>query len=168
MQFSRPTAKAAAQTVKSADKRAGKGALECRCIEKGVRITAIRQAVIDTLERASCYLTAEEVYLRANQSNASVSMSAAYVSLKMLADHGLIERRKFQSKRNYYATTELGHCDQLIDMASGRVTEFHNRVLDQLKEKIAREHGYNPTDCRVEFYVSVGERYFTTGHSHDG
>ena len=94
--------------------RIGNTELERKCIQQGLRITGIRQAILDTLEEASSYLSAAEIYFKANQENDAISMSATYCTLKLLSDSGIINRRKLQSKQNYYSRLALESCDHLV------------------------------------------------------
>lgn len=122
MQFIKLSARTAlyesGNSASKAIKREGVSTLECLCIQEGIRITAIRLAIIETLEQASGYLTAEEIDCRANNVNDVVSMSAAYCTLRLLAGNQ-ISRRKFQSKQKFYSKIGLGESDRLIDAGSG-------------------------------------------------
>lgn len=164
MQFIKSPIRMSAKTIT----KTGKTVLERKCIQQGLRITGIRQAILDTLEVATRYLSADEIYFKANQDNDAISMSATYCTLRLLADAGIINRRKLQSKQNFYSKSALESCDHLVDVESGRVIEFHNKALDELKAKIAREYGYSSTDCLVEFYVRASDTPSTTGFTrHD-
>lgn len=162
-----PARKAAKETIPKPVKREATTLLERHCIKQGVRITAIRQAIIDALEQASGYLTAEEIYCLANSAEVVVSMSATYTTLKMFSDKQIISRRTFQSKQNYYSKSELGVNDHLVDAKSGRVTPFRNKTLDRLKEEIAQQYGYSATDCRVEFYIRPPESTISVNTSQE-
>ena len=45
------------------------------------------------------------------------------------------------------------HHDHLIDVDTGEILEFHHEGLEQLKEKIAQEMGYDLVDHRLELYA---------------
>jgi Fur family ferric uptake transcriptional regulator len=46
----------------------------------------------------------------------------------------------------------MDHHHHLIDLESGQVIEFQNAALEELKEKIAREMGFELVDHRLELY----------------
>ena len=44
------------------------------------------------------------------------------------------------------------HHHHLVDLETGKVIEFQNEELERLKEKIARDLGYDLVDHRLELY----------------
>ena len=128
-------------------------ALERQCLEQGIRITAVRRIILGLLEQAKDPLTATEIYRRVCLENTTASMSTIYSNIKLLSDTGIITRRQFQSRQISYMTSSAESRDQLIDIKSGRVIQFHNEALDTLKAEIATQYGYSITDCHIEFYA---------------
>lgn len=131
--------------------------LEHKCLNQGVCITYSRRIILGILEQATEHLTVEAIYRIALLKDTAVTLSTVYSSLRKLAKAGVIERRRFQSKQSYYSASDSdsdsGPRDQLVDIDSGRVIEFRNQALDQLKAEIAQEYGFSIADCRVEFYA---------------
>ena len=44
------------------------------------------------------------------------------------------------------------HHDHIVDITSDQVIEFFNQEIEILKEKIAREHGYELVGHKLELY----------------
>lgn len=139
--------------IKSLPVTAANTPLERRCLEKGVRLTLARRAILGVLEQATSYMTAEDVYRCILNTDDGVSVSTIYCNIKGLVDTGVIERRQFQSKTSYYTANHSEPHDRLIDIESGKVIEFRNHLLNKLKADIAQEFGFCADDCHVEFYT---------------
>jgi Fe2+ or Zn2+ uptake regulation protein len=44
------------------------------------------------------------------------------------------------------------HHDHLVDITNDEVIEFYNEEIEKLKEKIARDHGYELIGHKLELY----------------
>ena len=44
------------------------------------------------------------------------------------------------------------HCEHLVDVETGEVTEFYHLELETVKEQITREMGHKPVDHRLELF----------------
>ena len=63
----------------------------------------------------------------------------------------LIVRHEFKENFSRYETNTEHH-HHLIDLETGAVIEFMNEELEKLKERIARDLGYDLVDHRLELY----------------
>jgi Fur family ferric uptake transcriptional regulator len=62
-----------------------------------------------------------------------------------------VTRHEFNESFSRYETN-MEHHHHLIDMETGQVIEFQNQELEILKEKIARDMGFELIDHRLELY----------------
>ncbi|MCD8497719.1 MAG: transcriptional repressor [Alphaproteobacteria bacterium] len=125
--------------------------LEKRCAEAGLRMTGQRKTILQVLGDSADHPSVEDVYERAKKLDDSISIATVYRTLSLLDELDLVIRHEFQEG---YSRYELNwdHHHHLIDLETGKVIEFQNSELEVLKEKIARELGYELIDHRLELY----------------
>ncbi len=126
--------------------------IEVLCTEQGLRMTGQRRVIARVLSSANDHPDVEEVYQRANEIDARISLSTVYRTLKLFAEKGILERHDFGHKRGRYEEASREHHDHLIDVETGRVIEFSNEEIEALQERIARELGFKLVGHRLELY----------------
>jgi Fur family ferric uptake transcriptional regulator len=125
--------------------------LEQLCLEKGLKMTDQRRTIARVISEASDHPDVETVYRRATAVDPKISIATVYRSLKLFEDANILIRHDFGEGRARYE--EHGdHHEHLIDIESGEVIEFHNSEIEAMKERIARELGYELVDHRLELY----------------
>lgn len=126
--------------------------LEQRCITAGLKMTGPRKTILKVLGASMDHPSVEEVYERARAIDSSISIATVYRTLNMLDELDLVTRHEFNESFSRYETNDGSHHHHLIDMESGEVIEFQNAELENLKERIAREMGFELIDHRLELY----------------
>jgi Fur family ferric uptake transcriptional regulator len=126
--------------------------LEVLCAERGLRMTGQRRVIARVLSDARDHPDAEELHRRAHAVDPNISLSTVYRTVNLLEKEGILERHAFGRGRGRYEEASRDHHDHLIDLATGRVIEFHSEDIERLQEKIARELGYNLVGHRLELY----------------
>lgn len=66
---------------------------------EGGRMTAQRRLILEVLEACSDHPTAEEIYMRARESDESLHLSTVYRTLRWLEEEGLVSPRWFDDER---------------------------------------------------------------------
>jgi Fur family transcriptional regulator, ferric uptake regulator len=125
--------------------------LEQLCLEKGLKMTDQRRIIARVISEASDHPDVETVYRRATEIDPRISIATVYRSLKLFEDANILIRHDFGEGRARYEESG-NHHEHLIDIESGEVIEFHNTEIEALKERIARELGYELVDHRLELY----------------
>lgn len=125
--------------------------LEQRCINAGLKMTGPRKTILKVLGEAADHPSVEVVYERAKALDSSISIATVYRTLNMLDELDLVTRHEFNESFSRYETN-MEHHHHLIDLETGQVVEFQNSELEALKERIAREMGYELVDHRLELY----------------
>lgn len=125
--------------------------LEQRCVTAGLKMTGPRKTILKVLAEAEDHPSVEAVYERARALDPSISIATVYRTLNMLDELELVTRHEFNESFSRYETN-MEHHHHLIDMETGEVIEFQNEELEVLKEKIARELGFDLIDHRLELY----------------
>lgn len=126
--------------------------LEQQCVDRGMRMTEQRRVIARVLEQSADHPDVEELYRRSVKVDPNISISTVYRTVKLFEDTGIIERHDFRDGRSRYETVPDEHHDHLIDVKSGRVIEFQSEEIEALQERIAREHGFQLVDHRLELY----------------
>lgn len=128
--------------------------LEKKCSEAGLKMTGQRRVILQVLGDAADHPSVEDVYERAKERDESISIATVYRTLSLLDELDLVIRHEFQGADENHSRYEVNwdHHHHLIDLDTGKVVEFQNDELEALKEKIARELGYELVDHRLELY----------------
>ncbi|MBO9444816.1 Fur family transcriptional regulator [Ruegeria sp. R14_0] len=123
-----------------------------RCEAKGLRMTGQRRTIAQVLQQSDDHPDVEELYARASDVDAGISIATVYRTVKLFEEAGILERLEFGDGRARYEDAERDHHDHLIDMQSGEVIEFVDPEIEALQEKIAAKLGYRLKGHRLELY----------------
>lgn len=125
--------------------------LEQRCSDAGLKMTGQRKVILKVLGESEDHPSVEDVYERAKSQDSSISIATVYRTLSLLDEMDLVIRHEFQEGYSRYEVN-WDHHHHLVDLETGQVVEFQNDELEKLKEKIARDLGYELIDHRLELY----------------
>lgn len=133
--------------------------IELACIDKGMKMTEQRRLIARVLSESSDHPDVEQVYQRACNLDPNVSIATVYRTVRLFEEASIIERHDFGDGRARYEELTDDHHDHLIDVQTGKVVEFQNAEIERLRERIAREHGFELIGHRLELYgVPIGSR----------
>ena len=122
-----------------------------RCADSGLKMTGQRRTILEVLEEAHDLPSVEIVFVRAKARDASISIATVYRTLSLLDEMDIVTRHEFKENFSRY-DINMDHHHHLIDLESGKVIEFQNQEIEDLKKKIAFELGYELIECRLELY----------------
>ncbi|HZH28869.1 MAG TPA: Fur family transcriptional regulator [Azospirillaceae bacterium] len=126
--------------------------LEQLCVAKGLKMTEQRRIISRVLSEATDHPDVEQVYHRAQRIDPKISIATVYRTMKLFEEANVIERLDFGDGRARYEENREEHHHHLIDLHTGEVIEFQNAELEELKERIAAELGYDLVGHRLELY----------------
>jgi Fur family transcriptional regulator, ferric uptake regulator len=132
--------------------------IEKLCADHRLRLTGQRRVIARILSAANDHPDVEEVYRRAIAIEPGIALSTVYRTVKLFADHGMLERHDFgqgpqgRDGRARFEPAPSAHHDHLIDVESGHVIEFCSAEIEALQERIARELGYDLVGHRLQLY----------------
>ena len=126
--------------------------LEQLCLDRGLKMTDQRRVISRVLSAATDHPDVEQVYRRAADIDAKISIATVYRTVRLLEDAGVIERLDFGDGRARFEETRDEHHHHLINVQTGEVTEFHSDELEAVKQRIARELGFELLGHRLELY----------------
>jgi Fur family ferric uptake transcriptional regulator len=126
--------------------------IEKLCAERGLRMTDQRRVVARVLSEAHDHPDVEELYRRAGALDPHISIATVYRTVRLFEEAGVVERHDFGDGRSRYEEAGADHHDHLIDMKTGRVIEFFDAEIEQLKAAIAERLGYRLIGHKLELY----------------
>ena len=125
--------------------------LEQRCVEAGIKMTEQRRVIMRVLAQSDDHPSVETVHQRVKSIDPSISIATVYRTLHLLDEMNMVRRHDFNESYSRFEVN-LDHHHHLIDLETGEVVEFKNQKLEDLKEQIAHELGYELVDHRLELY----------------
>ncbi|MGC1502901.1 MAG: Fur family transcriptional regulator [Sulfitobacter sp.] len=123
-----------------------------RCEGMGLRMTGQRRIIAQVIEDSDDHPDVEELYTRAANRDAAISIATVYRTVKLFEEAGILDKLEFGDGRARYEDAERDHHDHLIDLNSGAVIEFVDAEIEALQEKIAQKLGYELRGHRLELY----------------
>ena len=120
-----------------------------KCNDAGIRMTAQRSLIIETLIGSDDHPDADQVYRRAVERDQSISLPTVYRTLNLLDDAGIIKKINMNDGKARFESVKGEH-DHLIDADNGYIHEFYNQELKKILESIADKMGYEVIDHRIE------------------
>lgn len=128
--------------------------IEKLCALKNIRLTENRRIVARVISKSTDHPDVEELYHRASKINSKIGMATVYRAVKMFEEHGVIAKHDFGGKgrARYEKLENDDHHDHLVDITNDKVYEFFDSELEDLKVKIARQHGFELIGHRLELY----------------
>ena len=120
----------------------------------GLKITLPRLRVLEIFEESQeRHMSAEDVYRRIIQSDASIGLATVYRVLTQFEAAGILDRHNFDDGHAVYELASLQHHDHMVDLDSGKVIEFVNEEIEALQREVAEGHGYELVDHALVLYV---------------
>ncbi len=127
--------------------------IERLCVERGLKMTGQRRLIARVLSEAEDHPDVEELYRRAVMHDARISIATVYRTVRLLEEKGILERHDFGGGRARYEPAEHGqHHHHLIDIETGRVTEFADPRHEALAQEIAARLGFQLVGHRLELF----------------
>ncbi len=126
--------------------------IERLCVERGLKMTGQRRVIARVLSDAADHPDVEELYRRAASFDGRISIATVYRTVRLFEEKGILERRDFGGGRARYEPTEHGPHHHLIDVETGRVTEFGDAEHEDLIRAIAARLGYELVSHRLELF----------------
>ena len=105
------------------------------------RITPKRRTILIALQDLACHPPADAIYLKAKESDRSISLSTVYRALDWLTDKGLIQRVEPGGGAARYCGNPTPH-DHLYCIACGEVINAPTEVFDTSMSKLERVSGW--------------------------
>lgn len=120
----------------------------------GFKVTQPRLRVLELLERAKPrHMTAEEIYRALLDGGEDVGLATVYRVLTQFETAGLVLKHNFEGGHAVYELDRGTHHDHMVDVETGKITEFTSPEIEALQREIAAKHGYALEDHALVLYV---------------
>lgn len=125
----------------------------------GLKVTLPRLKVLEVLEGAERrHLSAEDVFKRLIAEDESIGLATVYRVLTQFESAGIVERHHFDDGHAVYELADTAHHDHMVDIDTGKVTEFVNERIEALQRDVVAEHGYELVHHQLVLYVRKQRR----------
>ena len=130
------------------------------CVEKGLKMTEPRKVIARVLSDATDHPDVEALHRRVRDFDSSISIATVYRTMKLFEDTNIVSKRDFGDGRARYEEIQgdEDHHHHLIDVRTGKIIEFYNEELENLKVKIANELGYELVDHHLELLAVQSQK----------
>ena len=129
-------------------------AIEDKCAGKGVRLTDQRRLIAKVMSESEDHPDVDELHKRVNNIDSKISIATVYRTVNLFEETGIVAKHDFKGTKARYEEATSEHHDHLIDINTGEITEFVDKDIEKLQEKVAAKLGYKLIDHRLELYGS--------------
>ncbi len=124
----------------------------------GLKVTGPRLKILSLFEsRPEEHLSAEDVYRITLEENLNIGVATVYRVLAQFEEAGILMRHHFETGKAVYELDMGDHHDHLVCLECGKVTEFFDKEIEGLQERIAKKNGYEIVDHALYMYGVCGE-----------
>ena len=120
---------------------------------KGVRLTAQRRALIETIQEATSHLDAAALLKLARKRDPNIDRATVYRTLELLKRLGLIDEldlMHLNGEKHYYEVkTQKDHL-HLACFGCGQIKEFASPTFERLKREIGTTNDFDIQVIRLE------------------
>lgn len=119
----------------------------------GLKFTAERAKILDAVLGKSGVFEVEQLMTEMHQTGQRVSKATVYRTLKHLLEANIISEVLIDSKQTHYQLS-FGREPKgyLVCLDSNTIIEFASPQLEQLRDRICCEHGYEPLSFQFVVY----------------
>ena len=138
--------------MSSLGKQAAKKKLLGFLVGKKLRMTAQRQAIINSVFNTEEHFTAEQLLVWARERDKSVSRATVYRTLPLLTESGLVREMDFGKKCMLYDPNYAEHPNHnhIICSDCERIVEFESAKIDKLESEISQRLGFSIRSQRLQ------------------
>ena len=136
----------------------------------GKRITPQRKAVLSILAEANTHLAAQDIYARARQCDADLSLATVYRTLNILRETGVVHELHLDGEHHHYELSAKEEHSHLVCLGCGRVIEVDSAAFCQAAKEIGEAHGFVVATAQVELagYCETCHRRHTEASDQSG
>jgi len=119
----------------------------------GLKLTLPRMKILELLESSDDrHLKAEDIYKILLDSGEEIALATVYRVLTQFETAGLVTRHHFDGGHAVFEINDGEHHDHLVDIATGKVVEFYDEVIEQRQKEIADKHNFTITEHTMVLY----------------
>ena len=124
----------------------------------GLKVTLPRMKILELLENSEDrHLKAEDIYKMLLESGEEIALATVYRVLTQFETAGLVTRHHFDGGYAVFELNDGEHHDHLVDIATGRVVEFYDEIIEQRQKEIAEEYDFVISEHTMVLYGQFKE-----------
>jgi Fur family ferric uptake transcriptional regulator len=126
---------------------------------KNLRVTAQRQAIIDTAFSTRQHFTAEQLLAWSRRRDKSVSRATVYRTLPLLTESGLVREMDFGKDHKFYDPNYAEHPrhNHIICQDCEKIVEFESSKIEKLENEISQRLGFSLKSHRLQITATCEE-----------
>lgn len=120
---------------------------------RGVRLTAQRRALIETIQEATTHLDAASLLKQARERDPRIDRATVYRTIELLKKLGMIDEldlMHLNGEKHYYEVKSRQDHLHLACFQCGEIIEFATPTFERLKEEIAAANHFEIQIARLE------------------
>lgn len=119
-----------------------------------LKYTPERADILNAIIECDGVFEVEQLLRDMRQRGSRASKATTYRTIKLLQDAGIITQALFDSKQSHYQLIYGKEPrDYIVCMKTGRHLEFMSDELVRLRDRICRQHGWEPIGHRFQIYA---------------
>jgi len=119
----------------------------------GLKLTLPRMKILELLESSDDrHLKAEDIYKMLLDSGGDIALATVYRVLTQFEAAGLVTRHHFDGGHAVFEINDGEHHDHMVDIASGKVVEFYDEVIERRQQEIASKFNFTITEHTMVLY----------------
>src|SRR5205809_6099011 len=113
--------------------------------EKNLRLTAQRQAIIETAFSTRQHFTAEQLLEWSRRRDKSVSRATVYRTLPLLTESGLVREMDFGGDHKFYDPNyaEHPHHNHIVCEDCNKIVEFDSKQIEKVEDEMCQKLGFS-------------------------
>jgi Fur family ferric uptake transcriptional regulator len=127
------------------------------CKEKGIKVTRKRGLVAELLESSQGHQSADAIFKLAREKDPTIGQATVYRTLKLFSSAGVIDALTFRQDHSKFESSLKKHHDHLVCTKCGRIEEFADDELENMKERVAKSHRFTMESHTLEIYGVCSE-----------
>lgn len=121
---------------------------------KDLKYTPERADILNAIIERDGVFEVEQLIADMRRGGHNVSKATTYRTIKLLQDAGIITQALFDARQSHYQLIYGRQPrDYMLCMKTGKHIEFANDELVVLRERICRQHGWEPVGHRFQIYA---------------
>lgn len=120
---------------------------------RGVRLTAQRRALIETIQEATGHLDAASLLKQARRRDPNIDRATVYRTIDLLKRMGMIDEldlMHIEGEKHYYEVRTRKEHLHLACFGCGEIKEFASPSFERLKQEIAAKNQFEIQVMRLE------------------
>src|SRR5262249_95184 len=124
--------------------------------QKNLRLTAQRQAIIETAFSTRKHFTAEQLLEWSRRRDKSVSRATVYRTLPLLTESGLVREMDFGKDYKFYDPNyaEHPHHNHIICQDCDKIVECESDKIEKVENEISQRLGFSVKAHRLQITAS--------------